>query len=50
VQDLLESYKKVWAIGYAQALLHWDQVNVSPLKVLKGNIYHRSKQPTRIPV
>jgi len=31
VQDLLESYKKVWAIGYAQALLHWDQETYMPV-------------------
>jgi carboxypeptidase Taq len=31
VQDLLESYKKVWAIDYAQALLHWDQETYMPV-------------------
>ncbi|MCQ4406900.1 MAG: carboxypeptidase M32, partial [Sulfolobaceae archaeon] len=31
MQDLLESYKKVWAIGYAQALLHWDQETYMPV-------------------
>ncbi|MCQ4345725.1 MAG: carboxypeptidase M32 [Sulfolobaceae archaeon] len=31
MQDLLESYKKVWAIGYAQGLLHWDQETYMPV-------------------